>query len=273
MIDEASNLQGCTVVVASVAVSTDNEVTLNHTSYTPHIGAVCARDFARHGAHVFAVDPNRDALERLGHEIRSEGGSATLCVADPANPEDLLAAAQQCGEEGRPVRALINCHFDTELASVEDSSYESWERVIRFGLLGPVFATKAFLSLLKETSSASVVHIGSIDGVLGNPQIPSYSAARGGLVPVTHVMAEEFARFGIRVNCVARGMMTEPGAQMPPMSVALIPHTPIPRPAYPQEVANVVRFLTSGEASYVNGVIIPVDGGRTGITPGTRPQR
>ncbi|MDR7092814.1 SDR family NAD(P)-dependent oxidoreductase [Hydrogenophaga laconesensis] len=265
--------QGSVVAIVSIAVQTDNPVTREHVSYTPHIGRTCAKDFARHGAHVFAVDSSADALARLKAEVESEGGAITVCKADPADPEALEAAARSCAELNLPLRALVNGHFDTELASIEDSSYASWERVVRFDLLGPVFATKAFLPLLKGAQGAAVVHIGSIDGTLGNPQMPSYSAARGGLVPLTHVMAEEFARFGIRTNCVARGMMTEPGGTMPPMSLALIEHTPIPRPAFPAEVANVVRFLCSEEASYLNGVVIPVDGGRTGITPGTRPRR
>lgn len=268
-----SSFSGAVVAIVNVAVPADNPVTREHVSYTPHIGRTCARDFARHGAHVFAVDGNADALARMRAEIEGEGGTVTTFQADPADPEALAASAQACAALGLPLRALVNCHFDTELASIEDSSTASWERVVRFDLLGPVFATKAFLPLLKAAGQASVVHVGSIDGTLGNPQMPSYSAARGGLVPLTHVMAEEFARFGIRTNCVARGMMTEPGGTMPPMSLALIEHTPIARPAFPAEVASVVRFLCSAEAAYVNGVVIPVDGGRTGITPGTRPRR
>lgn len=273
MTDTALAFKGAAVVIASVSVNTASETTRRHVSYTPHIGRTCAKEFAQHGAHVFAVDSNADALAQLRLEVESAGGIITVCEADPADPQSLQVAALACDSLNLPVRALINCHFDTELASVEESSYASWERVVRFDLLGPVFATKAFLPLLKAAGGASIVHIGSIDGTLGNPQMPSYSAARGGLVPLTHVMAEEFARFGVRTNCVARGMMTEPGGVMPPMSLSLVEHTPIPRPAYPVEVANVVRFLCTQDASYLNGVVIPVDGGRTGITPGTRPKR
>src|SRR5690606_20741315 len=124
-----SNLHGTSVVIANILVPSDNAATLKHVSYTPHIGAVCAREFARHGAHVFLIDADRLALERLSDQIEKEGGSATICVADPADPDALQEAARQCEAVGLPVRALINCHFDTELASIEASSYESWERV------------------------------------------------------------------------------------------------------------------------------------------------
>lgn len=273
MSQNSFSFEGTAVAVANIAVSTESSTTRQHVSYTPHIGRTCAKSFARQGAHVVAFDPSAEALSQLRAEIESEGGMVTTLEVDLLDPSALERAAVACESTNLPLRALINCHFDTELASIEDSSYQSWERVVRFDLLGPVFATKALLPALKLAGRSSIVHIGSIDGTLGNPQMPSYSAARGGLIPLTHVMAEEFARFGIRTNCVARGMMTEPGGTMPPMSLALLEHTPIPRPAYPSEIANVVRFLCSDEASYLNGVVIPVDGGRTGITPGTRPKR
>jgi NAD(P)-dependent dehydrogenase (short-subunit alcohol dehydrogenase family) len=75
--------------------------------------------------------------------------------------------------------------------------------VTLFNLVGPVKAVKAFLPLLKKGKNASIVHLGSVDGLFGAALVPSYSAAKGGLVPLTHIMAYEFARYDIRVNTIA----------------------------------------------------------------------
>jgi NAD(P)-dependent dehydrogenase (short-subunit alcohol dehydrogenase family) len=80
-------------------------------------------------------------------------------------------------------------------------------------------------------------------------------------------MADEFAPYGIRVNCVARAAVAEDGVALP---ARLLAETPLGRAAHPDEIAAVVSFLVSEEASYMTGAVVPVDGGRTGITPGTR---
>ena len=111
------------------------------------------------------------------------------------------------------VRALVNCHFAIEWSSLRDSTVDGWEAVVRTNVLGPVVATKAFLPLLDAAGAdggAAVVHLGSIDGFQGNPWVPSYSASKGAIPPLTHVMADELAPAGIRVNCVARAAVFDP---------------------------------------------------------------
>ncbi|MDO9436261.1 SDR family NAD(P)-dependent oxidoreductase [Hydrogenophaga sp.] len=241
-----------------------------------HVGAVCARAFAQEGAHVWLVDEDADALRTLADEIRAAGGRADVLIADPCDAQALLDLVARSGDTVGPVHALVNGHFESTMGRVEGSTAAEWLRAVQVNLLGPVHATQAFLPLLKRAASAdggaAIVHIGSIDGTLGNPQIPAYSAAKGGIVPLTHVMADEFGAYGIRVNCVARAMMVERGAPPHPRFAPLVAQTPLGRPAYPDEVAAAACFLASAEAAYINGVVLPVDGGRSGITPGTRRQ-
>jgi NAD(P)-dependent dehydrogenase (short-subunit alcohol dehydrogenase family) len=262
-----------TIVIVNVAAASPPGPTSDHLRLSEHIGAVCALDLARDRANLVLVDSNLEAMRELQPQIIALGSTVLLIQEDPADAQAMVRAASKCAQHHPSVHVLIGTHYDLELASIESSTVESWERVVRFNLLGPVFAAKAFLPLLKRAGGAAIVNVGSIDGILGNPQIPSYSAAKGGLIPLTHLMADEFAPHNIRANCVARGMMTRQGAEIATMFVPLIAQTPIARPAYPHEVVNAVRFLASPEASYVNGVTLPVDGGRSGITQGTRLQR
>lgn len=232
-----------------------------------HVGAACARMFAACGARVFVIDPDAAALAALQAEVDALGGAMTGIEADFTDPARLSRIADGLGA---PVHALINCQSHPDVVSLEEASIESLERVVRGDLLAPVFASKAFLARLKEAGTSAIVHVGSIDGIYGNPQIPSYSMAKGGLVPLTHVMADEFAKYGIRVNYVARGMTVGKGDPAVASYTPLIAQTPLRRPAFPEEVADAICFLASDAASYVNGSTLTVDGGRTGITPGTR---
>jgi NAD(P)-dependent dehydrogenase (short-subunit alcohol dehydrogenase family) len=163
---------------------------------------------------------------------------------------------------------LVNCHVALDWTSIEASELAAWEESIRVNLLGPLVCTKAFLPLLRAGRAPSVVHLGSVDGMLGNPSVPAYSTAKGGLIPLTHVMAHELAAFGIRVNCVARAAVAD--SKIDPERVArVLEVTPLRRVAEPAEVAAAVAFLASDDASYITGAVLTVDGGRSGLTPGT----
>jgi 3-oxoacyl-[acyl-carrier protein] reductase len=119
---------------------------------------------------------------------------------------------------------------------------------------------------MKRARRGVIVNHASIDAALGNPAVAAYSAAKGGLLPLTHVMAHDLARYGIRVNCISTGAIRD-GRPRPDDS-AKVALTPAGRTGTPDDVAHVALFLACDWASYVNGANIVVDGGRTGITQG-----
>jgi NAD(P)-dependent dehydrogenase (short-subunit alcohol dehydrogenase family) len=229
------------------------------------IGRACVMQLAGSGYHVlFVAEHPHDVCV----EVVRLGDVADPWPGDISDHATLTSAAVSLGDT--PVHALVNCHLAVEPGGVEGLSLEAWERSLRVNIMGPLIATRAFLPALKRAEASAVVHMGSVDGALGNPRVAAYSAAKGALVPLTHVMAHEFAPYGIRVNCIARALISAlPPAELDEYSRQLVAVTPLARAARPEEVAAVVSFLVSEASSYVTGTVLTVDGGRTVITPGT----
>ena len=167
------------------------------------------------------------------------------------------------------VNALVNCQLLAEAVHLEDCPLEAWERGLRVNLTSPFVCVKAFLPALRAAGSAAIVNVGSIDGSFGNPSVVAYSAGKGGLIPLTHVMAADLARYGIRVNCVARALVSDGRPILSPAFQPIVDATPLGRQGEAEEVAAMIMFLASDAASYVTGAVVPVDGGRTAVTPGT----
>jgi NAD(P)-dependent dehydrogenase (short-subunit alcohol dehydrogenase family) len=153
------------------------------------VGRACAERLAAEGARVVLL-------------CRSESGPAAAdgsdaIVVDVSDQEAVAGATASLGDR---VDVLVSCHVALEWTSIEASALDAWHESIRVNLLGPLVCTRALLPQLRRGRSPSVVHLGSIDGALGNPHVPAYSTAKGGLVPLTHVMAHELAGDGIRVK-------------------------------------------------------------------------
>ena len=231
------------------------------------VGRACAVALAPHH-EVVVVDAVEDAATSAAAAVEAAGGRARAFAADLTDLSAMEGVAEAVGGD---VAVLVNCHFALEWATFADSSMASWDAVVRTNVLGPVVATKAFLPSLRRADAAAVVNLGSVDGFQGNPMVPSYSASKGAVAPLTHVLAHELGQFGIRVNCVARAAVEDPSvvAAAPALHEAAMACTPLARPARAEEVAAVVVYLAGSGASYVTGSTVVVDGGRSGLTPGT----
>lgn len=246
-------------------------------------GRAAAKRLAFEGAEVLVMDPNAAWVRQTCDDIASQGGRCQAVVIDIADFAVLDAWARAHTERGGKLDALVTCYLDIDWNSIENADIEAFERVLLFNLSGPVKATKAFLPLLKQADGASIVHIGSVDGIFGAPAVPSYSVAKGGLAPLTHIMAYEFARYDIRVNTIASCQTIELPAEL--MDSAAQAYRGLPGGAYMKQLndatplkrkgpltdwAGAIVFLVSEDASFVTGAELVVDCGRTIITPGTQ---
>jgi NAD(P)-dependent dehydrogenase (short-subunit alcohol dehydrogenase family) len=226
------------------------------------VGQACAMVLAKRGMRVITIRHQRAAPPQPVPDTDEEA-----YVADLGDDSAAAAVAGMCSARDSAIHTLINSHFEVRPSTVEGYVASHWDQAIRVNLRGPLSTTLAFLPMLKRAQDAAVVHIGSIDGSLGNPLVAPYSVTKGALIPLTHVLAHDLAPYGIRVNLVARALVAETThtSDLGP----LIEQTPLRRAATAYEVASVAAFLSSADASYVTGAVVPVDGGRSALTPGT----
>ena len=240
------------------------------------VGRAGAIAFAREGASVLAVDPHARVATAVVQEVRGAGGTGTSIVAALDTEDGAATVAAACMSEWGRVDVLFTCQAMLDHEPAGGTGAAHWERVIRSNLLGPIYFTTALFPLLEQSGGGSIIYLSSIDGIHGNPTFPAYSVSKGGLIPLTHVMAHDGGRRNIRVNTIAMAALIPTGSTDPePLPVtdearaAVLRATPLHRLATPDDVAAAAVFLASDEAAYVTGVVLPIDGGRTAITPGT----
>ena len=245
------------------------------------VGRATSLLFAREGAAVACVDIDLDMGEETAAMVRAEGGDAVFIETDLTDPAAIENMARACMKWRSVIHVLFNNAGIAERAEFEDIALEDWNRQVAVNLTAPFLCSQKLLPALKAAGKtgggAAIIHHGSIDGVLGNPNLVGYSAAKGALLPLTHVMGFWLAPHGIRVNCINSGALRHSKQGIPlrtdcherPLSEGQRHTTPMARAAFVEEAADVALFLASDESAYVNGSVITLDGGRSALTPGT----
>jgi NAD(P)-dependent dehydrogenase (short-subunit alcohol dehydrogenase family) len=233
------------------------------------IGAAVCRALAAVGRPVAAWDLDGEAAARLAKELHAQYGVAThaaaLDVADDAAVADAVAPAlADLGAIGGVVHAagIVRPALETVI------DVDTWDAVLNVHLRAYAFVVNALVDELKRAGAGSaIVAIASIEGIIGHGAIPSYTAAKTGIIGLTRAFAHRLGGVGIRVNCVCPGFvdtpMLAPAVADPTSRSTLEGSVPMGRLAEPAEIARVTRFLLSDEASYMHGSAVVVDGGVT----------
>lgn len=234
------------------------------------IGAATARLFVAEGARVALVD--RDAAQGAAL-AKALGDQAHFIAADIAVAAQVEAAVAQAVAHFGQLDILVNNAGISGFGSITEITPDAWERMIATNLSSIFYASRAALPHLAR-AKGNIVHTASISGMRGDHRLSAYNAAKGGVVNLTRGMAIDYGRHGVRINAIA------PGVTRTAMAQGLETNTarkkgwtdviPLARLGEPEEMAQAIAFLASDAASYITGVILPVDGGMMAATGSPR---
>ncbi len=230
------------------------------------IGRASALLYAREGANVMVADVDQKGADETVRLIRASGGQATFIGIDVSRPEDCLDLVDHTIQTfGRLDIACNNAGIGGEQNLTADYSIEAWQKVIDINLSGVFYCMKYEIPALLKTGGGAIVNMASILGQVGFAGAPAYVAAKHGVVGLTKNAAIEYASSGIRVNAIGPAFIKTPmiskleeDAETLKMLTSL---HPIGRLGTPDEVAEMVIWLSSKRASFVTGAYFALDGG------------
>ncbi len=229
------------------------------------LGYATALRMAREGAQVIAADLDLSRLDVVVRRIEAEGGSVHAQAIDVTEREAVTQWAQLLEQRLGPIDVLVNNAGISGRGRIDDAGApQLWDRLLKINLEGVFNVTHAFVPALKQTRG-NIVNLCSIVGFVSGMSSAGYVASKGAIRSFTQVLARELAPFGVRVNAVAPGFMltdlVKPQLEKPGGTDWYMKRAPMARGGEPDEIAGPIVFLASEMASYVSGVILPVDGG------------
>jgi NAD(P)-dependent dehydrogenase (short-subunit alcohol dehydrogenase family) len=237
------------------------------------IGSATIRLLAERGAKIVAVDRRAADLEAVTKELpaSAQALAVTADVSDEDEVKEYVRAA--IAEFGTIDVFYNNAGVEGQVKAITDYPLEEFRRVLDVNVVGVFLGIKHVLPIMRKQNRGSIINTASIAGLIGSPHIAVYSASKHAVVGLTKSVAWECTGSGVRVNCVCPGMIDSrmlsaiiqgrAAGNEPPPTEKIVERIPARRLGQASEVASIVAFLASDEASYVSGSAYTVDGGRT----------
>lgn len=231
------------------------------------IGRAVAAIFAREGARVIVVDRNRAAGDEVAAHLRDHGGQAEFEYADAALSQDVQSLMRRTAERHGTLDILMTNAGIMICKTLEETGEDEWDRMHGINLRG-MFLTLKYGGPLVRRPGGVILTTGSIDGLYGAPENAAYAATKGGIIAMSKAAALDYARAGIRLNCLCPGWIDTPMndqyfAGKPAEKARAAQLHPAGRLGTPEDIAHAALFLATDEASFIYGVPFVVDGGMT----------
>ena len=231
------------------------------------IGKAIAVGLAKAGADVALASRKLPDLEEVAKEIKGAGRKSLAVAAHVGRLEEINNLVTRVKDEFGRIDILVNnSATNPTMDQAIDIEERAWDSIMNLNLKGLFFLSQAVAKLMKEQGGGKIINVASIEGI--TPGIlPVYAISKAGVIMATKVMAQQWARYGIRVNAIAPGLtrtrFSEALWSNPDiLSVAML-GTPMGRVAEPEEMVGAVIFLVSDASGYVTGQVLAVDGGAT----------
>jgi NAD(P)-dependent dehydrogenase (short-subunit alcohol dehydrogenase family) len=234
------------------------------TGATAGIGYAIALELARQGADVVVHGRNAERGDKAVQEIENVGGRARFVAADLSNADDVRRLAAEAGD----VDILINNAGIYEFGSTFDTDDADFDNHFDINLRAPYVLVQKLVAGMIKRGHGSVVNISTVAASTPSAEAGLYGASKAALDLLTKLWADEFGAAGVRVNAIAPGPTdTEGTAGLADIVDGLGRTRALQRIAGPDEIARAVAFIASPAASYINGVVLPVDGGALALRP------